>query len=516
MSEIELKFVLDEAGAAALKTRLKELGLTQGPLRPRALRSVYHDTPDHALARAGMAVRLRKDGRRWLQTVKARASLAGGLSRVEEIESPAPGGRLDLAAFPDATRAGIAAAIGERPLAPVFETEMKRASLDLPLPGGGSAELALDEGTIRAAAHEAAFREAELELRDGELAALYELAAQLFPEGGLHLSTRSKAARGYLLATKGRIDDPPVPRKARAVPLAPEQSAETAARDVLRESVAQVAANIRAVLESDEPEGPHQLRVGLRRLRSALTVFAEVTRGPEAARLNAEARWLGQETGHLRDLDVLIHEIVEPDAAAHPDEPGFGVLHGALDARRADLRDALRTTLRQARAQRLQLDLARFVEARGWLAPQDYDQTARLAQPVADLAVRALDARWKAVTKRARGIADLPVPARHELRKRLKKLRYATEFLSDLYPQKRVRPFVKQLRALQQVFGDLNDAAMAEAQLAAGPARPAAADPDAQRAVGLLIGTRRARADDTWPGAQALWHDLKKTGPFWR
>ena len=107
-------------------------------------------------------------------------------------------------------------------------------------------------------------------------------------------------------------------------------AAEQAARDIVRECFDQIATNIIAVQRLDVPEGPHQLRVGLRRLRSAFSVFASVLASPELTRLGGEARWLGQEIGRLRDLEVVAGEIVRREAGLHPDEPGLGLLADAL------------------------------------------------------------------------------------------------------------------------------------------------------------------------------------------
>ena len=516
MSEIELKFVLDEDATRKLHERLRAFGVgAAAKPATRTLRSVYFDTPDRALRKAGIALRLRRDGRRWIQTVKSRRQLTSGLSRTGELESPAPGGRLRLESIPDpVARAEVMRSVNGDDLQPVCETVIRRTARRLPTGDGGSAEVAIDVGEIRSGERTAPFREAEIELIDGSPGGLFDLAHALFPEGGIQFSRFSKAARGYMLAERGRIAPPLAPRNAEIVPLDPGQTAEQAARDLLRECFDQIVTNVIVVGRIDDPEGPHQLRVGLRRLRSALSVFAPAIGSPEAERLSGEARWLGQEVGRLRDLDVAIIDIVRPEARAHPGEPAFGLLDGALVRRAEDTRLNLRRTLVAERCQAFLLDLARFTETRGWLVAEDFGQTARLAQSVPDLAAHALDMRWNKVRRRARRIAALAIEARHELRKELKKLRYAAEFLAPLYPAKRVRPFVSHLKDLQTVFGDLNDAAMVHGLLS-GPDAPAAADPAGQRACGWVIGARLARADHTWTGAKDLWHELKATRPFW-
>src|SRR5215831_1635721 len=513
MSEIELKFVIDETMAGRLWARAKELKLLSGSRKTSTLRSIYLDTPEHALKDAGIALRLRRVGRRWTQTVKIKAKLHGALSQVDELESPAPGGRLCLEAIPDASvRDEIIRRVNGSPLQPVFETVMKRTASELSLGEGTRAELAIDVGEIRAEGRSAELREAEIEFVEGRRADLFDIAHALFPDGGLRFSRVSKTARGYLLAGEGRIDPPLAPRKAEAIALDPTQTAEQAARDILRECFDQITANMVIVQKMDDPEGPHQLRVGLRRLRSAFSVFTLVLQSPELARLGEEARWLGEEVGRLRDIDV-VNDIVRREADSHPGEPGLSTLADGLSEQAAEVRGQLRKCLTEARAQAFLIDLARFAETRGWLVPQDFGRTEQLAA-LSVLAASALSKRWRKVGKRARGLKTLDVGQRHELRKELKKLRYAVEFLSPLFLAKRVEPFVKRLKKLQTVFGDLNDAATVKAMFARTEVR-CGSDLLAQRAIGWVIGASQARAEYSWARARAMWRDLKETRPFW-
>lgn len=513
MSEIELKFLIEEPDAKRLWARAKAAKLVIDKPTTRALRSIYLDTPDHALKQAGIALRIRRDGRRWIQTVKTARQLHGGLSQAGELESPAPGGRVNVMAIPDlVVREQVARHINGSALQPVCETLMKRTAGAIALADGTRAELALDVGEIRAEGRSAVLREVEIELVEGSPGKLFDIAQALFPDGGLRFSRLSKSARGYLLAEQGHIDPPLAPQNAGQIELEPAQLSETAARDVLRECVDQIAANLVVVARLDNPEGPHQLRVGLRRLRSAFSVFGQVLRSPEMQRLNAEARWLGQEVGHVRDLDVAAKEIARREANLHVDEPGLAALADALDAQAAARRGHLVKLIAEPRTQALVFDLVRFTETRGWLVPEDFEQTARLAVPVGQLAEKALQKRWKKSRRYARDLETLDPEQRHELRKELKKLRYAVEFLSPLYPDKRVAPFLKRLKNLQNVFGELNDAALVKGMFSSEE-HPARGAPE--RAVGWLIGASQARAEHGWQGAQALWKDLEDTKPFW-
>ncbi len=515
MSETELKFLFDESMTRALWTRVKASDLAVGNPRTSTLRSTYFDTADHAVRRAGIALRLRRDGRRWVQTVKSGRQLHGGLSQVGEVENAAPGGRLCLHVIPDEfIRGEVMQAINGADLQPVCETLIKRTATELALDDGTHAELSVDIGEIRAGGLSAPICEIEIELRQGSPKGLYDIAQVLLPDGGLRFSRLSKSARGYLLATEGCIEPPIAPRYAKPVRLNGDLIAEQAAHEMLRECLDQVATNMTVVRSLDDAEGPHQLRIGLRRLRTVFSVCRTVLKCPEMDRLVNEARWLGAEVGRLRDLDVVANDIVGLEAERHRDEPGLSVLATSLSGWAVDVRQALGELLVGTRAQNFLIDLARFVETRGWLLAEDFDQTKRLAQPVGDLASEALDRLWRSVRKRAKRLKTLEVHQRHSLRKDMKKLRYAIDFFGPLFPARKVDSILKHLRKLQEVFGGLNDAAMVRMMLTGADA-PLARDAAGQFAIGWVTGATQARADLSWAIAKAHWRRLEKTRPFW-
>lgn len=514
MVEIELKFLLREA-ASKVWSRLRAAEVAFEKPRTRLLRSIYWDTPEHVLAKKNVALRVRRDGRRWIQTVKTKQELSSGLSQAGEIESPASGGRLSVETIPDeAVRNDLLKWINGAPLQPVCETIIRRAATLVSLPDGTRAELAVDIGQIVAGQLSAELREVEIELIDGSPAGLFAIARTIFPEGGVAFSRLSKSGRGYLLAEQGIIEQPLAPRKAAKIELPKEHIAEHSAQLLLRECLDQIATNIRVVLQLDDPEGPHQLRIGLRRLRSAFGLFIDVMQSPEMQRLGDEARWLGQEVGRLRDIDVVAIDIAQREADGHPDETDLTHLAADLKSKAQDRRRELLPILSGPRVQGFVFDLAQFVETRGWLMAQDMDQTGRLAAPVVDVAERALKKRWKKVRKNARDIAALDIEQRHELRKELKKLRYAVEFFSSLYPQKRLTPFLKHLKELQEIFGELNDAATVR-DMMADPDIGDATGAKYPRAVGWMLGTSALRAELGWATAKARWRDLRDTRLFW-
>jgi inorganic triphosphatase YgiF len=517
MIETELKLSLDAEAMARLRRHPALARMRLEPRRRERLVSIYYDTPANALAGAGVSLRLRRVGRSWVQTVKRKegGGPVAGLFAQRETEFPAPGGRLRLdGADPDGALAAVAEAAGAAPLSPVFETRVDRVTERLRAPDGGEVELALDQGEIRAGTHRSPILEAELELKAGEITAVYLVARELIGGGPVRFATSNKAARGYRLAATGADATGPRVRNAAVVPVAGDTTLEMAARDILRDCMAQVADNIAVVIATDAIEGPHQLRVGLRRLRTALQIFGPALGSPAVRPLSKAARDLGRLVGGLRDADVLADEVVAAALARGADPAAATALMAALAAKRKRIRDKVRTGLGKPAATGFLFDLATFIEARGWLVPADYGQTARLATPIAELAPDMLSKRQAKVRKRGRKIRSHDHDALHALRKELKRLRYAVDMLGPIYKGARVEGYLRQLKDLQDTFGSLHDAAMAAEELL-GPRGPASDDPDVQRGIGWVLGTLALHVEQDRPKLFDRWERLQKAAPFW-
>ncbi|MFT3975266.1 MAG: CHAD domain-containing protein [Amaricoccus sp.] len=514
MIESELKILLDDAGMRALSAHPRLDAFRLGPPRTETLVSIYQDTVDDRLRSAGIALRLRKIGRRWVQTVKRKGAAGeGGFFANAEDERPAPGGRLVLEGDdPDGALAAVRAAIGDATLVPVFETRVQRTSQRLGIDGLGEVELALDVGEVRAGERTEPIREAEFELKAGGVGAIFAVARQVLDRAPFRLGTTNKAARGYRLLRDGAAPAS-APRKAGSFDFGPDTGVEIVARDVLRDCLAQISANLPVVLECDASEGPHQLRIGLRRLRTALQVFAPELGDAGIEPIETAAARLGRDVGHLRDADVLIDEVVAHAAAHGLDPEARRVLDAALASRRETIRAEVRTVLAAPETGRFLLDLLEYIETRGWLDRADYGQTARLAQPVGELGPRLLRKRWRKAKSLGEDIRELEPEELHSLRKSLKKLRYTVDMLISLYPGKRSAAFLAALKDLQDSFGSLNDAAMADAKLGTDPVAPE--DPMVQRAVGFTLGILAGASAAERPQVFARWDALADTKPFW-
>ncbi|MDE2455893.1 MAG: CYTH domain-containing protein, partial [Burkholderiales bacterium] len=285
MSEIEVKFQVPDAAREGLR-----LAVATASARSVRLRASYADTADGRLAAAGFALRLREEDARRVQTLKGRG--AGLIERFEHEVELAPGtGPASIdparhAGTPGGEALGALLADGA-PLVEGYRTEIQRLTRRV-RSGGATIELALDEGRITAAGRVLAVFEIEFELVAGAPAALVAFAARWAERHGLWLDIRTKSERGQRLAL-GLERVAPVKASALAWPSPATPAAVCAA--ALQSALAQVLPNAAEVAgASAEAEHLHQLRVGLRRLRTALRLFGPWSGDPPAVR-DLEQAW---------------------------------------------------------------------------------------------------------------------------------------------------------------------------------------------------------------------------------
>jgi inorganic triphosphatase YgiF len=515
MMEFELKLLVDDAAAGLIWKSAMAAGLVPSEPASRKVVSIYHDTADHALHGAGISLRLRRDGNKWVQTVKSGRSMELGISRVSEFETGMKEPRIDLEACADEKlRSAITALTRNGDFTPVCSTDIDRTEAEVRTQGGTRALLVVDRGRVIAGEQASGICEMEIELVDGPTDGIFEIARKVLPQGGARFSRMSKAARGYLLANTGSIELPPEPRKAQTINLKKKAGVADSAGQVLGECAEQVFANVDAVIASGEPEGPHQLRIGLRRLRCALSLFRAVIDDSQRRRLASEAGWMGKQISRLRDLDVIAMEIGQIVRAAAPGQPDFASLLETVLQEADHERRRVRDFLAGPQSLGFMLDLAELVESfankTGPAKTLDGEQTGLLS-----VARREMQRRWKKAREKARRLDELTIEERHELRKELKKLRYAAEFVSPLYRRKEVTPFVGHLKSLQDVFGALADAAMVSHHLTSLPFMEIR-HPGQERAIGWLLGAKAARAAEAWTHARRDWQELRGTSRFWR
>jgi CHAD domain-containing protein len=280
------------------------------------------------------------------------------------------------------------------------------------------------------------------------------------------------------------------------------------------------AINNEPALIRGDPEGVHQMRVGLRRLRAAMSLFAALLHDPQTAAIKSELKWLAGELGPARELEVLVNRVVAPMKRQRRRWRGMRSLSHEFAERRDAALSRAQAAVQSARFRVLALDVAAWLEAGQWRNPQDDLVRDRGDLPIEMFALEQLARRWRKVRKKGRMLARLDARSRHKLRIRTKKLRYAAEFFATLFTTKRAlkrrKRFLPALERLQDGLGNLNDITVHEKRISAMGVRCRRSNPSRVFAAGLLTGREDARMDAAMTAATECYSDLAKIKPFWR
>ena len=419
------------------------------PLKEENLVSVYFDTPKHQLAKNDVTLRVRHNGDSRLQTIKS-GGAANSFRRGEwehEIKGDVP----DLRKARNTALAPLLTKKLKHKLKPLFKTHIHRTSVPVQR-NGSRIEVALDEGEVRAGRRSAPIGELELELKRGKARDVFKLAREMGRLVPATLALKSKSERGYDLIEKRSNQAV----RAEAIKLRPRMSAADAFRTIGRSTLRHLSANEPAV-ESADSEAVHQMRVGLRRLRAAISLFSKLLGGKQTERIKTELRWLTGELAPARDLDVYMRSKVEPMRGATPAKRGMKELATALASRRHAAFARAKRAVASPRYRSLLLDTLQWVEDGEWV--RQSPRSGR--QPIQQFAADIIDRRTEKAVKKAKKLRELDARQRHKLRIAVKKLRYAGDFFGRLFSghkaKKRLSAYEDSLKELQDRLGALND-----------------------------------------------------------
>ena len=443
----------------------------------RKLADVYFDTPDLALRRHAIALRTRKEGRRWLQTVKCSDSDPSERRAQRKWERRYKG-RFEFSDIDDPqVRRLLEWHRVDSPRAHVFETFFSRTAWRLAPARKTSVLVMLDRGLIRSGRAQEEISEIVLALERGDTAALFELALALAASLPLQPGILSKIERGYRL----HLGTQPEPVKADASPVHAGQTPAQAFRSVAAACLRQIQLNELGA-GSDDPEFVHQMRVAMRRLRSALRIFQPIVPVALAAAAVPQIRALAGTLGRARDRDVLMQEILAPVRSAFPVDARIKALCAAAEKGRRAARNQARSVLAKAEHARFLLSLAAMLHV----------LTSSAADgPIEAFAARRIAKLRKKLHALAREAQNLEIEPLHALRIGAKRLRYAIEFFAPLYRSKSVKALHARLVHLQDTLGTLTDLASADTLLT----QYAGKDPARSEAAALVGGWHRPRRE---------------------
>ena len=454
-TEVELKLGAKAADFPDLKRALAALAAAPTGA-PRRLISTYYDTPDLTLQHHGLTLRVREQEGRFIQTVKRGDLTAADILTRGEWEDQLAENRPD----PNAPQSGKQLPEGvDDALRPLFATDVTRTTVEIEPAPSTRIEAAIDEGEIRADSgnRTAPISEIELELKSGEVAALYDVAMRLFEAAPVHIELRSKSARGYELSEIPVAAPSPV--HAKSVTLDPAMTVEAALQQIGRSCLAHLLHNEPAAL-ARQPEGVHQIRVAARRLRSVIAALKDLLPAEERRWISEELKWLVDALAEARNLDAFATDLLQPVKAAIAYKPGMGELAETLESARRTAYDRAEEAILSERHAVGMLRLSHWFEAHGWRSEIGAPAT-KLTVPMSELAPSLLDRRWRQLRRRSKGFRRQTSHQRHKLRIAAKKLRYTVELLESLFEATEVERFVRRLKRLQDDLGYANDVRVA-------------------------------------------------------
>jgi triphosphatase len=268
--------------------------------------------------------------------------------------------------------------------------------------------------------------------------------------------------------------------------------------------------------EARHPEGTHQVRVALRRLRSALSAFKKYIPPVQKEWFNTEAKWLLSQLGVARDLDVFIDNLTAPVAEHVSENAELAQVMRAARALQTRAHESAAKALRSPRATRLSARLDAWVTGRGWRLSDDDSVRDGRETTALEFAQRLVNRRLRNIREDYKDVDTLTVLQRHELRIAVKKIRYNVEFFHTLLPAKRAARLSDILKDLQDNLGHLNDISVAE-RTVASLVNDAGSGLERRQIVagGNAIGAWHKHAARTAePETAKLWRKFKKVRAF--
>ncbi len=424
------------------------------------LYSIYYDTPDLRLKNSGCSLRLRRIGKTWIQTIKSGGHISAGLHQHDEWEVPIHTNQPDFTQANDPTiKQLFKNAKLQEELQPVFVTKFTRHTQRLRLAQDSEIEFCFDHGKIIAGSKHQLICEIELELKSGNPLEIFRFASSLVDKSPfpLRLENASKAERGYILYS-GYF---PSPVKATKIEITTDIHLNTALKMIIESCLDQLSKNENGVLAApDDIEYLHQVRVALRRLRSAINLLYPASSDPEVTSIRKDLKWLTQKLNPARDWDIFITETFPQIAPHFPQHPGFPLIFETCQTLRHKHKKAARLSLHSRRYTKLLLGISIWLDGISQCSPQKV--ITHTHNKLSDIPIKTSVTTLMADLHQKIAIAGkklhtLDAVTLHALRICIKKQRYISEFFRELFPQKVCKDYIFLLSNLQDVLGSIND-----------------------------------------------------------
>ena len=364
-----------------------------------------------------------------------------------------------------------------------------------------SLRLICHEGRVRTVGEDRPVCRVRLE---GSAAAVPPVARRLIAEAGATLPGATLAAEAALHAGFAAL-----PTHNGAAAAAP---GDATPQDAFIRITLQLATAILQATAGEVSAGSvHQMRVAVRRLRSALSIFRPLVGCKATEAVAASLQTLGARLGTVRDWDVFLEGAAASLQATLPDEQRLARLVAAAGRQRAGRHADLQNYLQHPDYQSLCLDIFLIALTCPWRETATPEPLAALDGPLRPYAQSVLHRGRRRLLRAEESLDGLSEEALHSLRKTGKRLRYAAEFFAPLFPGKAQRRFVRRMATVQERLGAVNDSATAARLLESLHARGG----ERAFAQGLVRGFLAARQRAEAAAIAPAWREVRKLDPFW-
>lgn len=503
--EIELKLTVPlKHSNRLLRLPLLESLSTTSP-KTHKLYSIYYDTPDFNLRKHGIAFRLRRNGKRWIQTIKDKGQISAGLFQHREWEVLVKNAQPDYTKIidPELKKLFNSPALSQQ-IQPIFTTQFVRKIRLLHLTDGSKIEFCLDRGRISSDHSSMPLCEIELELKSGNATQLYQFAFALqkvYPFS-LRLENISKAERGYTLSSGYKR--PPV--KATIIPLNANMPVKVALKTICWDCLEHLSSNENGMLKEVTFEYLCQMHVALSRQRSALKIFSQTFPEETVTSLTQELKWLTKQLNPALNWNTFITTTLQTIQDSYADHTGVNMLIKTCKQLRQQHRKTAHRAVKSKRYLEIMLKLGAWLSAESLPSQFKTKNTFVLANTL-------LNEQHQQLKKYGTKLRELNASDLHSLQIATKKQCVAIEFFSALYPNNKTSQYLRSLHKLQDIFGAINGNTVIRKLLT--EVKITKKKRVQKEAIGIILGWTMHHRLQKEIELNRAWNSFNRISPFW-
>ncbi len=290
----------------------------------------------------------------------------------------------------------------------------------------------------------------------------------------------------------------------------PGLSIDDAFQHILRQDSEYTKQWLPVAYNREDIEGLHQARIGLRRMRSALSIFRRVIPREHLMAMGMEMRWLAHAFTMARDVDVFVTETLQDEEVMKKVECKEGIkkVRAIAEARCARGYEKVRATLDGERYKNFEKNFTDWLENKRWREGMDEAALAKLDRPVETFAQKMMSRRFFRIFSSGAQLGMTSDHELHQVRIRIKKVNYASVFFTPLFNEQGMNAFTAIVKRVQSCLGTINDVAVMNDLIQAILEEEKGVDWDVKKALKEMISLRRKQAKKAKKSLPDCWRDM--------